>query len=905
MKKGIFNIHLEKVLMMVSTVKSDKKSGKNRKLTPGSVYGWKPVDPAEKGKSQTYFGICGACMQRDCATLVHMQDGVVVRVEGNPASPPNYGSLCGRGNSSIMGLYNPYRVKTPLVRTNPEKGLDVDPMWKEVSWDEALDIVASKLKAVREKDKRGLVICEGFGDTDNFMLMPFAQAYGTPNVVGSHGPLCTIHYASLLVHEGGIEAVAEMEYCEYLVSLGRSVGPNFSTTGATRRFTKAMERGMKLVVIDPRCSIEASKGEWIPIRPGSDLAFLLAMAHVMMHEGLPQDEWFLKNRTNAPYLIRPDGNYYRDNATNKPMMWDAVENCAKTFDSEFKDIALVGSYNITGVSCRTGYDLIKEEYKKYTPEWAEKICTIPAATTRRIAREFVEHAKIGSTIKIDDFVFPFRPVSINTHRGVNCHRGGTYADLVGKLINMMVGAIEVPGGCVGNGQRRPSMLPDIDGVVTPKAEAAAYPFKFPPDCIDMHEFYPNKHTTPHLTAKAILNPEKYYINYEVGAWLNLGANPLRKNAQPNVFVQALRKVPFVVSLAYQFDEMAIMSDVVLPGHSSMERSLCNLYRGSHQAVGGEIYGFHMAYIRQPVPPVFNNRHGADILADIAERIGILYGEGGLYDFVNQMKDFLLPEDGFHIGTGENALDINKKHTLEEIYDRRLKTWKYSGGRGLDELKKTGFIKYPVPKKNSFLYYFLPENKTRHPFYFESLKKTGDTLRANLRKHKIKFPGIDDEEYIFEQYRPIPFWIKNSEIDAPPEYDLWVVNWKTPYYAHDPDAQAGNPWLNEMSKKDPFDAGIFLNTTTALKKGFKNGDLVTVESRYGKTEGILHIIETIHPDAVGMPGGHGLGTIQSNPLLREGPHFNSLLSLDEKTLDAVSAGQELSPRVKIYKSGTNR
>jgi anaerobic selenocysteine-containing dehydrogenase len=172
-----------------------------------------------------------------------------------------------------------------------------------------------------------------------------------------------------------------------------------------------MDRGMKLVVIDPRCSPEASKGEWIPIRPGSDFAFLLAMAHVMMHEGLPQDEWFLKNRTNAPYLIQPDGNYYRDKDTNKPVMWDPVENRAKTFDAAFKDIALLGAYDVGGTICRTGYDLIKEEYKKYTPEWAEKICTIPAATTRRIAREFVDHAKIGSTIKIDDFVFPFRPVS--------------------------------------------------------------------------------------------------------------------------------------------------------------------------------------------------------------------------------------------------------------------------------------------------------------------------------------------------------------------------------------------------------------------------------------------------------------------------------------------------------------
>ena len=133
-------------------------------------------------------------MQGDCATLVHMEDGVVVRVEGNPDAPPNWGTLCPKGNAEIMGLYNPYRIKTPMIRTNPEKGLDVDPMWKEVTWDEALDYAADGLKKVREKDPRGLVICEGWGQRDTILREPFGQAFGTPNETGSHGALCTVHF---------------------------------------------------------------------------------------------------------------------------------------------------------------------------------------------------------------------------------------------------------------------------------------------------------------------------------------------------------------------------------------------------------------------------------------------------------------------------------------------------------------------------------------------------------------------------------------------------------------------------------------------------------------------------------------------------------------------------------------
>lgn len=865
-------------------------------------YDWKAVAPGKKGARKSLFGICGQCMQHDCATVVHMEDDVVVRVEGNPASPPNYGSLCARGNAQIMGLYNPYRVKTPLIRTNPEKGLNVDPMWREATWDEALDLVAGKLRQARSKDPRSLLICEGFGDRETILRNPFAAAFGTPNLVGSHGPLCTIHYASNLVHAAMPEAIAEMEHCEYLVSLGRSVGPNFATTGATRRFAKAMERGMELVVIDPRCSVEASKGEWVPIRPGSDLAFLLAMAHVMMHEGLQMDEWFLKNRTNAPYLIGPDGNYYREPSSGKPMMWDPADGCARTFDSPFREMALSGRFDLEGVPCRPAFDLIKEEYARYTPEWAEPICTVPAGTIRRIARDFVAHAKIGSTILIDGFTFPFRPASVNTHRGVNNHRGGTYADLAGKIINMMVGNIEVPGGCVGDSQRGPLLVPDADGVVTPQYEAKPHPFKFPPDCIDLHEFYPNRHTSPHLAAKAILQPDKYHIGYGIDVWMNIGSNLIRKNAQPDFYIEVFKKIPFVVSFSYHFDEPTIMADVVLPVHSSMERSSCSVFVPPHQATGGEIAGMHMAYVRQPVRPVFNTRHVDDVLTDLAERVGILYGAGGLYDRLNKYEDRILRDDGFRLeGTG-HELDVDRRHTLQEIYDRQLRSWRYGDGRGLKDLEKEGFMVRPAPKRDWYTYSFFPDNTTRHPFYFEHLKETGDTLRANLRKYGITFPGVDDEERIFEQYRAIPFWIENSEIRAPAEYDLWVINWKTSYYAHDPDNVGGNPWLAELSGKDPFDAGIFLNSETALRKGLEDGDAVEIESRYGKTTGIVRVTELIHPDAVGIPGSHGLGTIQSNPLNRVGTNINELYSLDDDTIDAVSGGQELSPRVKLRRIG---
>jgi anaerobic selenocysteine-containing dehydrogenase len=867
-------------------------------------YQWKNEPPEEKGKHQVLQGLCCSCMTGECKTLIHIEDGVVVKIEGNPEAPPNFGVLCGKGISELMNFYNPYRVKTPVIRTNPEKGLNIDPKWKEVSWEEALDYIAERLRKIREKDPRALVICEGFGQRDTILRDPFAKAFGTPNIVYSHGSLCADHYATCLVHAGFPVAIADFEYCNYHITLGRSAGPNQASATGIRRFAQAIKRGMKIISVDPRSSLDAAKGEWVPILPGTDLAFLLAMAHVIIHENLKYDVWFMKNRTNAPYLIGSEGYYYRDPATNKPMIWDPVENKAKTFDSEFKGVALTGNYEINHVRCRPAFDIIKEEFTKYTPEWAESICTVPAATTRRIAREFIENAQIGRTIEIDGFTFPFRPVCLNSERQVVSHRGGTLADLTGKMINMLAGNVEVPGGLLSNGYRGPILTPDQDGVVTPRYEAVPRAFKFPPNRIDCAEFYPNGHAGVYIACMAILNPEKYPHDYKVEAWINHGGNPIRKNVQPQAYVEAFKKIPFVVDIAYHFDEPSFLADVVLPDHVSLERLRVTYLHPQEKSVNKETNGIQLVQIREPVPPLFNTMDADEIYTALAEKLGILYGRDGLYDVLNHGINPTVFEHGLNLNEGYK-LDINHKHTTEEIYDQAFRGWIHNmEGWTLKELRKTGFMAKWDPPREHYNYYFFPDNKTRHPFYFEHLKKTGDALKANMAKYNVSFPG-DNMEQFFEEYRPVPHWIENSEFRAPEEYDLWIVNWMTPYFTHDSSGNAaGNPWLAEVSSQDPYEGVICINTATAAKKNLKDGDEVIVESRYGKLEGQIKTTELMHPQVIGLSGCYGLGTLQSNPLMKRGPHFNALLPLGHQYVDTISAGQEAGPRVKIYrKEGT--
>lgn len=107
--------------------------------------------------------------------------------------------------------------------------------------------------------------------------------------------------------------------------------------------------------------------------------------------------------------------------------------------------------------------------------------------------------------------------------------------------------------------------------------------------------------------------------------------------------------------------------------------------------------------------------------------------------------------------------------------------------------------------------------------------------------------IDDMEYVFDLYRPIPHWVETSEFRGPDEgFDLWAINWKTPYVANDASNLAGNPWLAEIYAKDPWELVILVNPETAAKKRLADGDTVVVESRYGRIEGALRTSELFIP-----------------------------------------------------------
>ncbi|MGM0576041.1 MAG: molybdopterin-containing oxidoreductase family protein [Myxococcota bacterium] len=249
------------------------------------------ADPGTEG-DRVVPTFCELCFWK-CGVLAHVRDGKVTKLEGNPHHPLSNGRLCPRGAGGTGLLYDPDRLRTPLIRAK-ERGQDV---FKEASWDSALNLVAENMQKV--KDRHGpealALFSHGFGGS---WFKRLVKAYGTPNIGAPSYAQCrgpreaafTLTYGAGL---GSPEPV-DMRNSRCITLFGSHLGENMHNT-QVQDFAEAMGRGAELVVVDPRFSTAAGKARyWLPIKPGTDLALMLAWMHVILKE----------KRYDADYVAR-------------------------------------------------------------------------------------------------------------------------------------------------------------------------------------------------------------------------------------------------------------------------------------------------------------------------------------------------------------------------------------------------------------------------------------------------------------------------------------------------------------------------------------------------------------------------------------------------------------------------
>ncbi len=389
--------------------------------------------------------------KQDCGMIARRIDGRVVKFEGNPTNPRNVGTLCPKGQGQIQAMYDPNRVRWPLIRTN-EKGVTGE--WRRATWDEALDLVATKVNEVRERNPKLVLWQKGRSKAKDFYDDAFVKSTGISKM--GHGAFCSDAGYRALEYTIGTHAVLhpDFRYNNYMLSWGWNItnagGNKFCWLTWPRHMVKARERGMKITHLDPRLrSAGPFADTWLPIRPGTDLALALTLCRELIRMDY-LDRPYLTTYTNAPMLVKSDGMIAKvtvgegDDAVEVGLVWDEATGSAVPF-GEAETPALEGQFNLDGENVTTGFSLFVDHVAQYTPEWAEDVTGLTAGQIRRVAEEFGSNARIGSTIVVDGVEVPYRPVGIMAYHMAQQELGFQTARAM-TMVPMLVGAMGAAGG---------------------------------------------------------------------------------------------------------------------------------------------------------------------------------------------------------------------------------------------------------------------------------------------------------------------------------------------------------------------------------------------------------------------------------------------------------------------------
>ena len=277
---------------------------------------------------------CELCFW-NCGLIAKVENNKVVKVDGNPLSLRGRGRLCGRGNAALGALYDPDRLKFPMINT----GKRGEPVWKRATWDEALGLIAQKMNVIKEKygPESMALIYHGTGASFWKHLM---HAYGStlsaaPSFAQCRGPR-DIGFVLTFGSDVGSPEYYDFSKSKYIVLFGSHLGEN-AHNSQVQDIVKGYSDGARLTVVDPRLSNIASKAErWLPIKPATDMALMLAWIRIIIEEGL--------------------------------------------YDKEY-----VEKYAV-------GFDELRAAVQQYTPEWAETETSIARDVIVAVARELGQFA---------------------------------------------------------------------------------------------------------------------------------------------------------------------------------------------------------------------------------------------------------------------------------------------------------------------------------------------------------------------------------------------------------------------------------------------------------------------------------------------------------------------------------
>ncbi|NIR30878.1 MAG: molybdopterin-dependent oxidoreductase [Gammaproteobacteria bacterium] len=854
------------------------------------------TDPtAAGGRLEIKNTTCYMCACR-CGVRVTVRDGRVRYIQGNPDHPLNRGVICAKGASGIMKQYSPARLTRPLRRRSGAARGEAD--FEPIGWTEAFRLMEERLAHLRETDPKRFALFTG-RDQMQALTGLFAKQFGTPNYA-AHGGFCSVNMAAGMIYTIGGSfwefGGPDLDRARLFVMIGTA--EDHHSNPLKIAISKFKRDGGRFISVNPvRTGYSAIADEWVPIKPGTDGALLLALIHELIGQGL-YDREFLVEYTNAAQLVNVDdadeafGLLARAEVeadegcfdAQDQLWWDRLSDRAVRTHTEGADPYLLGGFRLPdGRRVKPAFQLLAERVERYTPEWAADITGIPAQTIRRLAHE------MGITARDEKIELPIawtdvwgnehesvtgNPVAFHAMRGLAAHSNGFQTIRALSILMTMLGTIDRPGGFR---HKAPFPRPIPPCAKTPKGPDAVQPgrplngmplgWPAEPDDLFVDEDgepvridkafsweYPlSVHGLMHNVITNAWRGDPYPIDTLLIFMANMAWNSSMNTEEVRRMLNdrdenGEYKIPFIiVSDAFQ-SEMVAYADLVLPDTTYLERhDVMSMLDRPISEFDGPVDS-----VRIPVvPPKGECKPFQEVLIELGARLGLpaFVREDGSRKY-RDYPDFIVnheTEPGSGIGFlagwrgkgGEKFMKGEPNPNQWEMYEKNNCVFHYELPKSFQYMRNwnRGYLRWA--QEHRLTRYAEPINCQ---IYSEVLQKFRLAARG-------KRPGKQPPERLRGRvdtfFDPLPFYFEplEAQLTDKQRFPLNAVTQRPMAMYHSWDSQ--NAWLRQIHAHNY----LYVHPSVARAAGFGDEDWVWVESPWGKVRCMCRFSEAVEPGTV--------------------------------------------------------
>ena len=831
-----------------------------------------------------------------CGIRVTLRNGEIRYIEGNPEHPLNKGVICAKGASGIMKQYSPARLSRPLLRKpGAERGAAE---FDEISWEEAFSILHKRLSEIRQTDPKKFALFTG-RDQMQALTGLFASQFGTPNYA-AHGGLCSVNMAAGMIYSIGGSfwefGGPDLDRARLFIMIGTA--EDHHSNPLKIAIAKFKRSGGKFISINPvRTGYSAIADEWVPIRPGTDGALMLALNHVLIKQGL-YDREFLIQYTNSAELVKHDptsddhGLFVRHEMAGEEgcfdpqnkLWWDRSSNSSVVARSEGCDPRLMGSYTLEdGTPVKTAFQLLSERVEQYTPQWAEQITGIAAATITRLAHEMgvtARDQKIELPIAWTDVwgkehdTVTGNPVAFHAMRGMAAHSNGFQSIRALSILMSILGTIDRPGGFRHKAPfPRPippcAKTPNDPAAIRPGSPLDGMPLGWPAEPDDLFvdeqgeavridkafswEYPLSVHGMMHNVITNATKGDPYTIDTLMIFMANMAWNSTMNTVEIRKMLNQKRedgefRIPFlVVCDAFQSETVAF-ADLVLPDTTYLERhDVMSMLDRPISEFEGPVDSVRIPVVK----PAGDCKPFQEVLIELASRLKFpkFVDKEGNRKFRNY-PDFVVNYEtdpgsgiGFLAGwrgaNGDQFMKGRPNPDQWEKYRQNNCVFQYHLPKSYQYMRNwnRGYLEWA--QDHRLVRYAEPINlhvysEVLQQFRLAAQGKTDGRQPPDRLRKRI-------ETY----FDPLPFYYEPLECQMTDKgrFPLKAVTQRPMAMYHSWDSQ--NAWLRQIHSHNY----LYLSPRVGHQQGFEDGDWIWVESMWGKVKCMCRFSEAVEPGTV--------------------------------------------------------